>query len=42
MESVAYAVTLYFLATGLLGSYLLTRLYLQRVLGEAANQQNGA
>lgn len=36
MESVAYAVMLYFLATGLLGSYLLTRLYLQRVL-EAAN-----
>jgi len=28
MESVAYAVMLYFLATGLLGSYLLTRLYL--------------
>jgi hypothetical protein len=41
MESVAYAVMLYFLATGLLGSYLLTRLYLQRVLDEAANQ-NGA
>lgn len=41
MESVAYAVMLYFLATGLLGSYLLTRLYLQRILGEAANQ-NGA
>ena len=36
LESVAYAVMLYFLATGLLGSYLLTRLYLQRVLQEAA------
>jgi len=37
-ESLAYAVMLYFLATGLLGSYLLTRLFLQRALANAANQ----
>lgn len=36
-ESFAYAVMLYFLATGLLGSYLLTRLFLQRALNAAAN-----
>lgn len=36
MESVAYALMLYFLATGLLGSYLLTRLFLQRALDNAA------
>lgn len=38
MESVAYAVMLYFLATGLLGSYLLTRLFLQRALDNAATR----
>ena len=37
MQSLAYAVILYFLATGLLGSYLLTRLFLQRALNDAAN-----
>lgn len=37
MESFAYALMLYFLVTGLLGSYLLTRLFLQRVLDNAAN-----
>ena len=36
MESVAYAIMVYFLATGLLGSYLLTRLFLQRALDNAA------
>jgi hypothetical protein len=35
MESFAYAIMLYFLATGLLGSYLLTRLFLQRALANA-------
>ena len=38
MESLAYAVMLYFFATGLLGSYLLTRLFLQRALANAASQ----
>jgi hypothetical protein len=38
MESVAYAIMVYFLATGLLGSYLLTRLFLQRALDNAAAQ----
>jgi hypothetical protein len=37
IESFAYAVMLYFLATGLLGSYLLTRLFLQRALDDAAH-----
>jgi hypothetical protein len=37
-ESFAYAVMLYFLATGLLGSYLLTRLFLQRALNDAAQR----
>lgn len=37
MESFAYAVMLYFLATGLLGSYLLTRLFLQRAFDKAAH-----
>lgn len=37
MESLAYAVMLYFLATGLLGSYLLTRLFLQRAFDKAAH-----
>ncbi|HEY8881057.1 MAG TPA: hypothetical protein VIN03_26025 [Roseateles sp.] len=36
VEPVAYAIMLYFLATGLLGSYLLTRLFLQRALDNAA------
>ena len=39
MESVAYAIMLYFLVTGLLGSYLLTRLFLQRVLQDAATER---
>jgi hypothetical protein len=38
LESVAYAVMVYFLATGLLGSYLLTRLFLQRALDKAATE----
>jgi len=38
-ESFAYAVMLYFLATGLLGSYLLTRLFLQRAFERVALQQ---
>ena len=38
MESLAYALMLYFFATGLLGSYLLTRLFLQRALANAASQ----
>lgn len=38
MESVAYAIMVYFLATGLLGSYLLTRLFLQRALDNAATR----
>jgi len=37
MASFAYAVMLYFLATGLLGSYLLTRLFLQRAFDKAAH-----
>lgn len=40
MESVAYAIMLYFLATGLLGSYLLTRLFLQRVLHDAVTESD--
>jgi hypothetical protein len=36
-ESLAMAAILYFLASGLLGSYLLTRLYLQPVLNDVAN-----
>jgi hypothetical protein len=40
MESLAYAVMLYFLATGLLGSYLLTRLFLQQALTDAAHPQD--
>lgn len=36
LESVSYAIMLYFLVTGLLGSYLLTRLFLQRALANAA------
>lgn len=36
MRSVAFAIMMYFLATGLLGSYLLTRLFLQRALDKAA------
>ena len=40
MESLAYAVMLYFLVTGLLGSYLLTRLFLQRVLQDAATERD--
>jgi hypothetical protein len=39
-ESFAYAVMLYFLVTGLLGSYLLTRLFLQRALDEAATSRD--
>lgn len=41
-ESFAYALMLYFLATGLLGSYLLTRLFLQRALNDAANRDAAA
>jgi hypothetical protein len=41
-ESFAYAVMLYFLVTGLLGSYLLTRLFLQRALDEAAASRDPA
>ena len=37
MSSFAYAIILYFLAAGLLGSYLLTRLYLQSALDNAAH-----
>lgn len=40
MESLAYAVMLYFFVTGLLGSYLLTRLFLQRVLQDAATERD--
>jgi hypothetical protein len=36
VESVAYAIMMYFLVTGLLGSYLLTRLFLQRAFDNAA------
>lgn len=36
-ESFAYSVMLYFLATGLLGSYLLTRLFLQRAFEKVAH-----
>ncbi|MFT3816764.1 MAG: hypothetical protein QM750_03900 [Rubrivivax sp.] len=42
MQSVAYAVILYFLATSLLGSYLLTRLFLQRALDDAAVRSGAA
>lgn len=40
MESFSYAVLLYFLSAGLLGSYLLTRLFLQRALANAAGHGN--
>ncbi len=40
-DSFAYALMLYFLATGLLGSYLLTRLFLQRALARVANTGQG-
>lgn len=36
MESVACAIMAYFLATGMLGSYLLTRLFLQQAFDKAA------
>lgn len=36
-ESFAYAIMLYFLVTGLLGSYLLTRLFLQTAFDKVAN-----
>ena len=42
MQSVAYAVILYFLATSLLGSYLLTRLFLQQALDKAATRDAAA
>lgn len=41
-ESFAYAVMLYFLVTGLLGSYLLTRLFLQRALDNAARPDSAS
>jgi hypothetical protein len=41
MQSFAYAMMVYFAATGFLFSYLLTRVFLQSVFGDAADQHNG-
>lgn len=41
MQSFAYALMVYFAATGFLSSYLLTRVFLQAVLGDAADGNNG-